>query len=248
MFNESSKDWARDKPKLLSDWTARPFLIQWCSPIADKKILDLGCGEGYFTRRLIRSSDESPKHVEGLDISSEMIELAKINEDQRPRGISYSVGCATDFSAQLSNYDLITAVFVYNYTTVEEMHQSMKRVHDHMEVGGHFVFSLPHPVNPFIESGLDSFYFERSGGWFSGRDQTFEGKMAQGMALRSRSAAFTKPLRTYSTGCAMPALFTFLNFANSVSPTNFTPKTRTSLDHWWIFPFMSHSRSGSDVR
>jgi len=179
MFNESSKDWARDKPKLLSDWTARPFLIQWCSPIADKKILDLGCGEGYFTRRLIRSSDESPKHVEGLDISSEMIELAKINEDQRPRGISYSVGCATDFSAQLSNYDLITAVFVYNYTTVEEMHQSMKRVHDHMEVGGHFVFSLPHPVNPFIESGLDSFYFERSGGWFSGRDQTFEGKMAQ---------------------------------------------------------------------
>ena len=179
MFDDTSKNWARDEPRLLSDWTARPFLLQWCSSIGNQRVLDLGCGEGYFTRQLARSADEPAGHLEGIDISAGMIELAEANEKQNPLGISYSVGCATDFSPDLEVYDLITAVFVYNYTTVEQMHQSMQKVHDHLTPGGHFIFSLPHPVNPFMDTGTDSFHFDKSGGWFSGRDQTFEGRMAQ---------------------------------------------------------------------
>ena len=179
MFDDTSKSWARDEPRLLSDWTARPFLLQWSTPVAEKRILDLGCGEGYFTRQLARSSSEKARHLEGIDISAGMIELAQANEQQNSLEITYSVGCATDFTPRLDSYDLITAVFVYNYTTVEQMHQSMKRVYDHLAPDGHSILSLPHPVNPGMATGTDSFHFAQSGGWFSGRDQTFEGRMAQ---------------------------------------------------------------------
>ena len=179
MFDDTSKNWARDEPRLLSDWTARPFLLQWCPSIRDCKVLDLGCGEGYFTRQLARSDKGPAAHMEGIDLSAGMIEFAEANENQAPLNITYSVGCATDFTPRMDSYDLITAVFVYNYTTVEQMHQSMSRVYDHLSPGGHFVYSLPQPVNPFMDTGTDSFHFEGSSGWFSGPDHTFEVQMAQ---------------------------------------------------------------------
>ena len=176
IFDDSSNHWARDEPKLLSDWTARPFLLDWCLPVEGKRILDLGCGEGYFTRQLSR---KGAARVHGVDVSSGMIDAARANEAQTPLGIDYAVGCATDLSAlEGENFDLITAVFVYNYLKIDQMRQSMSQIFAHLNKGGKFVFSLPHPVNPFISGSDSRFHFERSGGWFSGRDNIFEGTIA----------------------------------------------------------------------
>ena len=176
IFDDSSKRWSRDEPRLLSDWTARPFLLEWCLPVQDKRILDLGCGEGYFTRQLARNG---AKEVIGIDISPGMIEMACQKEKAEPLGIQYSVGCVTDFGDVTgSNFDLITAVFVFNYLTIAQMSKSMALIHENLADGGQFIFSLPHPVNPFL-SGEDSrFHFKRSGGWFTGRDNIFEGTIA----------------------------------------------------------------------
>ena len=176
IFDDSSDNWARDEPKLLSDWTARPFLLNWCSPTAGKRILDLGCGEGYFTRQLAR---DHPIEVYGIDISSSMIKLANKKEEQESLGIQYSVGCASEFKVSSgSRFDLITAVFVYNYLTIEQMMQSMALVYQNLAEGGQFIFSLPHPVHPFLASDDARFHFNRSGGWFSGKDNIFEGTIA----------------------------------------------------------------------
>ena len=176
IFDESSKRWSRDEPRLLSDWTARPFLLKWCLPVQDQRILDLGCGEGYFTRQLARNG---AKEIVAIDISPGMIEMACQKEKTEPLGIQFSVGCVTDFGDETgSNFDLVTAVFVYNYLTIAQMSQSMARIHESLVDGGRFIFSLPHPVNPFL-SGEDSrFHFKRSGGWFSGKDHIFEGTIA----------------------------------------------------------------------
>ena len=176
MFDSGSKHWVRDEPRLLSDWTARPFLLDWCLPVTGKQILDMGCGEGYFTRKLARNG---ARQVSGIDISPGMITLAQAQESQEALGIHYSVGCATDFEYDAdSRYDLISAVFVYNYVTIDEMKTSMSRVYEALSEGGRFVFSLPHPANPFIAKEDSRFHFERVGGWFSGKDQAFEGRMA----------------------------------------------------------------------
>lgn len=176
IFDDSSDSWARDEPRLLSDWTARPFLLDWCAPVLEKKVLDLGCGEGYFTRQLARNH---AKEVHGIDISPRMIELACKKEKQEALGIQYFVGCASDFEVGPdSSYDLVTAVFVYNYLTIEQMMSSMALVYQSLSDGGKFVFSLPHPVHPFLTSNDSRFHFHRDGGWFSGKNNTFEGTIA----------------------------------------------------------------------
>ena len=158
IFDDSSQRWARDEPRLLSDWTARPFLLEWCLPVHGKRVLDLGCGEGYFTRQLARNDAQE---VVGIDISPAMIELACQKEAKETLGIKYSVGCATEFSETLSpNFDLITAVFVYNYVTIAQMRQSMTHIYNHLAEGGQFIFSLPHPVNPFLAGKDSRFHFQ----------------------------------------------------------------------------------------
>ena len=52
IYNAQASQWSRDEPMLLSDYSARPFLLDLCEPIADATILDLGCGEGYVSRVL----------------------------------------------------------------------------------------------------------------------------------------------------------------------------------------------------
>ena len=44
----------------LSDFTGRPVVLQMCEPIIAADILDLGCGEGYFSRLLLtKDRDQS---------------------------------------------------------------------------------------------------------------------------------------------------------------------------------------------
>ena len=77
LYNRSASNWQRSEPILLSDFTARPFLLSWCEPVKGQRVLDLGCGEGYIARQLKK---RGAAHVEGIDISEEMIASAIATE------------------------------------------------------------------------------------------------------------------------------------------------------------------------
>src|SRR5690606_26797922 len=79
LYDDSSNDWQRSDPILLSDFTARPFLLKWCDPVAGLNVLDLGCGEGYFARGLKRKGAGS---ILGIDVSDEMVRGAQQRESQ----------------------------------------------------------------------------------------------------------------------------------------------------------------------
>jgi ubiquinone/menaquinone biosynthesis C-methylase UbiE len=78
---------------------ALPFreYIEWFSyrkmlgDISSKSILDLACGEGFYSRRL---KQVGARKVVGVDISANMIELAETLENKKPLGITYLVGDA----------------------------------------------------------------------------------------------------------------------------------------------------------
>ena len=96
LYDEASEDWIRKEPTLLSDYTARPFLLDWCQPVAGLDVLDLGCGEGYFARNLkIRGAG----NIEGVDLSPEMIQRAVAEESREELGIQYRTGDATELDA-----------------------------------------------------------------------------------------------------------------------------------------------------
>lgn len=176
MYDRSSSDWQRVEPILLSDFTARPFLLDWCSPVEDLTVLDLGCGEGYVARQLkLRGAGR----LEGVDISSEMIRNAKEQEERERLGIRFRAGDAADLRAFADgSFDLVVAVFLFNYLTREETLATMQEVSRVLRPGGRFVFAVPHPSLPFIRRQEPPFYFAPGGhGYFTGRNHRFEGRI-----------------------------------------------------------------------
>jgi SAM-dependent methyltransferase len=143
-----------------------------CEPIKDARIFDLGCGEGYVSRQLINRGAAS---VVAIDISEKMIDSAKSIETV---GISYSVGDARSMAEYDSeSFDLVLAMFLFNYLNVEESAQTIKEIFRILKPGGRFVMAVPHPSLPFLRKKEFPFYFEPNGNYFSGRNTLFPGQI-----------------------------------------------------------------------
>lgn len=176
LYNRSADDWKRTEPILLSDFTARPFLLSRCEPVHGLRVLDLGCGEGYFARQL---KQRGAADVVGLDSSENMIDGALAAEKAEPLEIRYRVSDAGELSEfHDEEFDLVVAVFLFNYVDREKMTSIMKEVLRVLRRGGRFIFSVPHPFFAYLHEEQPPFYFQRNdAGYFSGRNELFEGRI-----------------------------------------------------------------------
>jgi SAM-dependent methyltransferase len=177
IYDRAATNWQRSEPILLSDFTARPFLLDWCAPLDGAEVLDLGCGEGYVGRQLLARGAAS---VTGIDISAEMVENARA---QVPEGseaaLDYAVGDAWELAHFADDsFDLVVCVFLFNYLERAQMTATMKEVARVLRPGGRFVFAVPHPSLAFQRAEERPFYFSRGEhGYFDGRDALFEGEI-----------------------------------------------------------------------
>src|SRR6266478_1785849 len=64
-----------------------PAQLALCGDVREMRVLDVGCGNGYFTREVARRG----ARVTGIDISPRMIEHAKRHESTAPLGVEYHV-------------------------------------------------------------------------------------------------------------------------------------------------------------
>ncbi len=52
LYDRSALGWQRDQPVMLSDFTARPVVMKELGDMTGRRVVDLGCGEGYVSRML----------------------------------------------------------------------------------------------------------------------------------------------------------------------------------------------------
>lgn len=120
-----------------------PALLRAVGNVHGLKVLDVGCGQGWFSRQLARSG----AHVVGIDWSSKMIRWAKDHEEQRPLGINYLRCDASRMESRFAprSFDLATSCMaLMDMPRIDKVLGSVSHV---LRPGGRFVFSISHPVN-----------------------------------------------------------------------------------------------------
>lgn len=175
VYDDNATKWLRLTPSSLSDFTARPYVFESCGELNGRSVLDLGCGEGYCARELKR---RGAGDYLGVDLSPEMIQAAKIQENRDLLGIEYQACNVVEFMP-VRSFDLCVAVFLFNYLRVAEMQRVFSMVYDTLPEKGQFIFSVPHPSFPFIDSEKSApFYFDsKNKNYFSAVDQQLEGEI-----------------------------------------------------------------------
>lgn len=175
LYDQAAQRWQRRAPNSLSDFTGRPAVFEMCRDVRGLTILDVGCGEGYCTREL---KGRGAKDIVGLELSTEMLRIAQQQEDELQQGIRYLAGDVRALPFEAGQFDLVTAVFVFNYLDTAAMLQALTEIRRVLKPNGHFVFSIPHPSFPFMRAASPPFFFDfGQRGYFSGSDTKNEGSI-----------------------------------------------------------------------
>jgi SAM-dependent methyltransferase len=119
-----------------AEWPALRALLP---DLRGLKIVDLGCGAGWFCRW---AREQGVTQILGIDISKKMIERAEANTTD---------SAITYIRADLEQLDLPQAAFDLAYSSlalhyVEKLEPLFLTVHRALVPGASFVFSIEHPI------------------------------------------------------------------------------------------------------
>ncbi|MEU7037367.1 class I SAM-dependent methyltransferase [Streptomyces sp. NPDC046237] len=120
----------------LARYVEAPSFLGMVGDVTGKKVIDLACGTGFYSRELKR---RGAVDVFGIDVSGEMIRAAQGIEQAAPLGVRYEAGDVADLSPAQEPFDMATAVMFLNYAeTVAEFEHLCRKVHENLRSGGEF--------------------------------------------------------------------------------------------------------------
>ena len=123
----------------------QPSALALLGDLSGSSVLDLGCGEGHYTRLLRQLGADQ---VLGVDLSSDMVELARAQEKSHPLGIDYRVCDAAELKLQ-TTFDLVFAGYLFNHArNREELRAQFSTVSDLLRPGGRLVALNNTPDDP----------------------------------------------------------------------------------------------------
>lgn len=118
-------------------------VLKLIGDVKGKRVLDVACGEGHFTRLLRRAG---AAEVVGVDISERMIDLARAQEARQPLGIEYRVEDAKTVAEQ-ADFDLVVGVWLLVYAqTRAELAQMCRGLASRLNSGGRLVTVISNPA------------------------------------------------------------------------------------------------------
>lgn len=103
-----------------------PHMLQAIIHIYGKDVLDLGCGTGQLMSQII--SEDSSRHLTGLDLSEEMLKIAKENLGSKA---TFILGDSEDLPFEDSSFDLVYCNdsfhhYPYPHIVLEEVNRVLK--------------------------------------------------------------------------------------------------------------------------
>jgi ubiquinone/menaquinone biosynthesis C-methylase UbiE len=142
-YDPIAEQYKRSKQQPWRTYIEAFSLLQLVGNPAGQSVLDVACGEGFYTRTI---RQQGAARVTGVDLSEGMIHLAREQEHMHRQGIEYVVGDARRFEPS-QPCDLVVAAYLLNYAhdrrELQEMCDGIARC---LKKGGRFVTvnSSPH--------------------------------------------------------------------------------------------------------
>jgi ubiquinone/menaquinone biosynthesis C-methylase UbiE len=120
-----------------------PVIFRTLGHVRGKSLLDLACGDGFYTRRFRSECGADP--VLGIDLSPNQIERARAIEQREELGIEYRVGDVTTLELD-RRFDVATAIHLLHYLGSEaEIESALRRIFDLLSSRSSFVTMIANP-------------------------------------------------------------------------------------------------------
>jgi toxoflavin synthase len=157
-YDTIAEDYKRAKQQPWRSSIESFTLLGLVGDLTGKSVVDLACGEGFYTRILRR---HGAGRVVGVDLSEGMIALAREEEEARPLGIEYLVRDGRNPGLP-GEFDLAVAAYLLNYARDRgELGAMCRGIAAALKPGGRFVTVNTNPALDFAglpslrEYGLD---------------------------------------------------------------------------------------------
>lgn len=160
MRSQIQKEWEKNAacysiPHLRKVYIRMPAVLKMLGKIAGKRVVDLGCGDGYYSRIMARRGAK----VTAVDFSDDSISLAKRAEEKELLGIAYHRSDIARMPFLGSEFfDIALAELVFSTIPTQKKYaQVVKEVRRILKPGGIIVVTKGHPVN-FFRPNKSRFY------------------------------------------------------------------------------------------
>ncbi len=149
-YDEIAEEYQASKLQPWRQFIESYTLFNTLGDVTNKSVLDLACGEGFYSRQLkLRGA----AIVEGVDVSEGMIQLARNSEASKPLDINYHIHDVKHLELD-KQFDIVTASYLMNYAqTYNELKRFADVIKKHLKPGGRFVTINS---NPSYDAPVDS--------------------------------------------------------------------------------------------
>ncbi|NUP38506.1 MAG: class I SAM-dependent methyltransferase, partial [Streptomyces sp.] len=125
--------------------------------VRGKSVLDLASGTGFYSREFKRRGAED---VLGIDISGEMVAVARELEERDPLGVRYEVGDVAELRPLGRRFDIVAGVQMLNYAEdMAVMERMCRHVQRSLKPGGEFFALMQSPDYVFDTAALEKYGF-----------------------------------------------------------------------------------------
>lgn len=117
----------------------KPVLLQLIGEVRGKKVLDLGCGDAEIGKELLEAGCS---FYEGVDGSVNMV--GKAQQALTSESSRIHLASMEDWDFPRESYDLVISRLALHY--LEDLQKVVQQIHHSLKSGGHFIFSVQHPI------------------------------------------------------------------------------------------------------
>ena len=133
-------DKVRTGEDVYREFMNKPYYLDMVGDVSGLALLDLACGEGYFSRIFAQSG----ARVTGIDFSGEMIKAALAEEEREPLRVNYIQADAADLHMlEAGSFDVVCSFMAL--MDIKDYRGAIREASRVLREGGRFVCIFLHP-------------------------------------------------------------------------------------------------------